>query len=130
MLNNKIKNDKKNINIDNNFKEDNNLFNLPEIRRYTFVEKLGEGAFGKVHLYKEKINPKNLIAVKVFNGINEDNIPKNIKKEKNLLLSINHPNIVKYLFSCFDNNNFYIGMEYCKNKDLAALINDKKKKKN
>ena len=79
---NKNKNDNKIINIDNIILQDTDPLDLPEIRRYAFVKELGEGAFGKVHLYKEKNDPKNLIAVKVFDGINKDNIPKNIKKEK------------------------------------------------
>ena len=102
--------------------------NEPEIKNYSFVREIGTGGFGKVNLYKEIRNPQKLIAVKEFNGVNEDNFPKEIKKEKNLLLEINHPHIIKYLFSCFDNNNFYIGMEFCKNRDLDFLINEKRRK--
>ena len=102
--------------------------NEPEIRNYTFVKELGTGGFGKVNLYKHNTHPQKLIAVKEFTGINENNFPKEIKKEKNMLLEIKHKYIVKYLFSCFDNNNFYIGMEFCKNGDLNSLINETIKK--
>lgn len=111
----------------NKYKE-NDLIQ-PEIRKYTFIKGLGEGGFGKVSLYRENNNPKNLIAVKEFSGFNEDNFPKYIKKEKKLLSEIRHKYIIKYIFSCFDNNNFYIGMEFCENGALEYLINKKIAKK-
>ena len=114
--------------------ESNNDFNFkkdvqPEIRKYTFVKELGRGAFGIVSLYRDKKNLNKLIAVKEFVGINESNFPKEYKKERNLLSEINHQFIVKYLFSCFDNNNFYIGLEYCENNDLEQFINKVRNKK-
>ena len=118
-------NDRK-ISMDFTFEKNESIY--PEIRNYTFVKELGKGGFGKVNLYKEIKNPNNLVAVKEFFGINETNFPKEYKKEKKLLSEIHHKYIVKYLFSCFDNNNFYIGMEYCENKDLNNLINKTKNK--
>ena len=115
------------MNNDFNFKKDELI--QPEIRKYSFVKKLGKGGFGTVNLYRENKNLNKLIAVKEFDGINESNFPKEYKKEKKLLSEINHQYIVKYLFSCFDNNNFYIGMEYCENKDLDKLINKIKSRK-
>ena len=114
------------INMDFKFEKNESI--LPEIRNYIFVKELGKGGFGEVNLYKEIKNPNNLVAVKEFFGINETNFPKEYKKEKKLLLELHHKYIVKYLFSCFDNNNFYIGMEYCENKDLNKLINKTKSK--
>ena len=118
------KNKKNNINLNDEKIE----LNQPEIRKYTFVEELGRGGFGKVKLYKEKENPNKLVAVKEYLGISESNFPKEYKKEKKLLSEINHKYIVKYIFSCFDNDNFYIGMEYCEKRDLNKLINNAKKK--
>ena len=120
-INNKI-NNKTKLNFE---EKESNILNEPEIRNYTFVRDLGTGGFGKVKLYKE--NTQKLVAVKEFIGVNENNFPKEIKKEKNLLLEISHPYIIKYLFSCFDNNNFYIGMEFCINRDLDFLINENRK---
>ena len=120
-------NESNNKSINNKHKE--NEKNKSEISKYTFVKELGSGGFGKVKLYKETNNPRNLIAVKEFTGINESNFTKAMKKEKLLLSEINHKYIVKYLFSCFDHNNFYIGMEYCENNSLNDLINQKINKK-
>ena len=116
------KREEKNKSIKNN-QLNNNKYEkgIPDIKKYTFVKELGKGGFGKVNLYKEKKNLHNFIAVKEYIGINE--LPKNLIKEKKILSEINHPYIIKYLFSCFDNNNFYIGMEYCKNRNLDYLIN-------
>ena len=122
-INNKI-NNKTKLNFE---EKESNILNEPEIRNYTFVRDLGTGGFGKVKLYKENRNSQKLVAVKEFIGVNENNFPKEIKKEKNLLLEISHPYIIKYLFSCFDNNNFYIGMEFCINRDLDFLINENRK---
>ena len=113
-------------NKNNNIHLNNKItkLNQSEISKYTFVKEIGSGGFGKVSLYKENENPNKLIAVKEYTGINESEY----KKEKQLLSEIKHKYIVKYIFSCFDNNNFYIGMEYCENKDLDKLINEYKNK--
>ena len=88
---------------------------------YEFVEKLGEGGFGRVIQVKSKSDNK-YYALKEIIIKEEDNIIST-KNEINILSKFNCNNIVKYYDSYLDKDKFYILMEYCDGQNLRDFIN-------
>lgn len=62
------------------------------------LENIGQGAFGEVNLAKEIATGK-LVAIKTVNKVQTVQRGKEeaIMREKNLLSSLNHPNIIALL---------------------------------
>jgi len=88
---------------------------------------LGNGAFGKVRLFRDK-NIKDLkFAIKT---IKKENLPKDlfsfIIDEVQILSKMDHPNIVKYYETYEDEFYINIVMEYLQGEDLFKLISTKK----
>ncbi|XP_060089217.1 serine/threonine-protein kinase Nek5-like isoform X2 [Heteronotia binoei] len=90
--------------------------------KYEIVEKIGEGAFGKVFLARGKEDTQQCV-------IKEVNLMKMLRKEKEssqkevaLLARMKHPNIVAFYSSLQEKNKLYIIMEYCDGGDLMKKI--------
>jgi cGMP-dependent protein kinase len=101
--------------------EDNTI----ELKDLENIKELGSGNFGFVNLVKSRKN-KQLYAIKALNTyqIKKEKLEKQVELEKNILLKVDHPFImkmVKYLKN--DNFIFYI-MEYIKGKELWEVIRD------
>ena len=101
--------------------EDNTI----ELKDLDNVKELGSGNFGCVNLVKNKKN-KQLYAIKALDleQIKKENLQACVELEKNVLLKIDHPFImkmVKYL-----KNEYYIFFinEYIKGKELWEVIRD------
>ena len=79
---------------------------------YSFVDKLGEGGFGKVYLAADRLVPGRLVAVKVL----KDSRPeyrKELISEMRLLSDLNHPAVVT-LYHHFDfQDKLHLVMEFC-----------------
>ena len=98
------------------------------LSNFEILNTLGHGAFGNVFKVKNKKDNK-IYALKkiILNNLSE--LEKNkVKNESKNLSAINHKNIVKYYDDFFENNAFYIIMEYCEG-DLGKLIEVHKKSK-
>ena len=95
-----------------------------DIRKsYEFISMLGNGAFGKVRLYRDKNYKELLFAIKTLKkeGISFYHFNL-LKREVDILSNMDHPNIVKY-FGIFEDDNFiHIVMEYLKGHDLSKII--------
>ena len=96
-----------------------------ELKDLENIKELGSGNFGFVNLVKSRKN-KQLYAIKALNTyqIKKEKLEKQVELEKNILLKVDHPFImkmVKYLKN--DNFIFYI-MEYIKGKELWEVIRD------
>ena len=95
-----------------------------DIRKsYEFISMLGNGAFGKVRLYRDRNYKDLLFAIKT---LKKEGIPPYqfslLKSEVNILSNLDHPNIVKY-FGTFEDEYFiHIVMEYLKGHDLYKII--------
>ena len=91
---------------------------------YSTIKMVGSGGSGKVYLVRK--NNKNFAIKKIpFNNLEEK---ENIKKEIDILSSLNDDHIVKYYESFSDNECYNIVMDYYKY-SLRDMINIFKKEK-
>lgn len=65
------------------------------------MQNIGEGAFGQVNLALDKVTNK-YVAIKSVNIMKtcQMNKERHVLRERDLLLSLNHPNIIR-MHSCF-----------------------------
>ena len=94
---------------------------------YTIIKELGTGTFSTVHLVKHKTTG----AVRAMKAIKKDTKNKEyneleIINEINILMKMDHPNIVK-IFEFYNSpTHFYLITEYCEGGSLFDLINKNK----
>ena len=83
------------------------------------IKLLGKGSYGKVLLVKY-FNNNKIYAMKVIDKekIIKKKITQRIKTEKELLKKINHPFIVKLIFSFQDNEKLYLVTEFMQGGEL------------
>ena len=96
-------------------------------KNFEFISMLGNGAYGKVRLYRDRNYKDLLFAIKT---LKKEGIPQYqfnlLKSEVNILSNLDHPNIVKY-FGVFEDDYYvHIVMEYLKGYDLYKIISLKK----
>jgi cGMP-dependent protein kinase len=101
------------------FLQDNSI----DIKDLEFVRELGKGNFGSVCLVHSRKNKFNY-ALKILEkkDIDEQVLHKNIEMEKNILLKIDHPFIVKLVKTLKDSKAIYFIMEYIRGKELFDVI--------
>ena len=89
------------------------------------IKELGIGNYGKVSLVYCKKN-SFFYAIKTIQKkqILYEKLNHNLELEKNILLSIDNPFIVKLVKCLKDNKNIYLLMEYLKGKELFYVIRD------
>lgn len=97
---------------------------IPEVNKlseYLFQEEIGKGAHGTVFRVVRKVDGK-VMAIKKMNLVKlKSKIKRDFTKEASLLMSLDHPNIIK-CFDAFINNGFlYIVMEYAELGDLHVV---------
>ena len=113
----KILEDNSNINLLSNQKK-------TSIDEYTIIKELGSGPYTKIVLAKYNLN-ENEYALKQIDKKLVDKFEKHyeIHIEKQCLIQLKHPNIVKMNKAFQDDNYLYFALEYCANRDLGKLIN-------
>ncbi|CAG9327699.1 unnamed protein product [Blepharisma stoltei] len=99
--------------------QDNNI-SLSEL---AIVKLLGRGRFGIVHLVVHKDN-KRLYMLKSINRkkIEEYHIQENLILERNILLQMDHPNVIKLVKTFKDIKRIYFLMEYVRGMDFFDVI--------
>ncbi|XP_016408723.1 serine/threonine-protein kinase Nek5 [Sinocyclocheilus rhinocerous] len=91
--------------------------------QYEVVRQVGQGAFGRALLVRQRQGHAQLYVIKEINLTQLSSRDKDAsRKEVTLLSKMKHPNIVAFYKSFYDRNNFYILMEYCDAGDLMKRI--------
>lgn len=90
----------------------------PVIKDYLLLEEIGQGSFGKV-FKAEYLPTKTPVAVKVYPKSTLTRTREaSIKNEINILVNLDHPNIVKFI-DCFSNKeHIFIVMELLEGENL------------
>ena len=101
--------------------EDNTI----ELKDLDNVKELGSGNFGSVNLVKNKKN-KQLYAIKALDleQIKLENLQGCVELEKNVLLKIDHPFIMKMVKYLKNESYIFFINEYIKGKELWEVIRD------
>ena len=107
----------------------NSIKNLDFEEYYEKIEKLGQGHFGKVYKFKNKLTGQ-IYAVKIINKqeTNEKDLEL-IRQEKNYLKLIKHPNIISLKDYFEDEKYIYFVTEYYNGGDIITLLEEKQKEK-
>jgi serine/threonine-protein kinase len=89
--------------------------------RYKIIKPLGEGAFGIVYMVDDLLSPGVRRAAKEFS---REAIPRGkeelVQRETKFLASLSHPGLPRVVDQFFDNQNFYMVMDYIEGETLDA----------
>ena len=88
------------------------------------VKALGKGRFGNVILTRYKKNYYALKAVSI-KQISKDRMTKYLLSEKNVLLQLDHPFVMKLVRTLKDESNCYFLMEYVNGQTLNEYLNNR-----
>jgi calcium-dependent protein kinase len=99
-------------------------------KKYEYISLIGNGSFGKVRLFVERECKSFKYAIKTIKKdiFNPYNI-QSIKREIDILRSLDHPNIVKYFETYEDENYLHIVMEYIPGDNLFQVLTEKLNRK-
>ena len=92
---------------------------------YESIKILGEGTFAKVHLVKNKLNG-SIRAMKEIKREEDQEKEENIINEINILMKLDHPNIVKIFEFYVSERAYYLITEYCPGGSLFEFIQKNK----
>ena len=98
--------------------------------KYEQLGKIGQGGFSKVFLVRN-INNGRIFALKkvskrTFNASENSITIENVMNEKNILLKVNNPFIIKFYSSFQDDKNLYYVMEYAKGGSITKYLQKQK----
>lgn len=95
-----------------------------EVLNYVIISTIGKGGMGSVYLAEHKYIKQQKVAIKVINNGMVNDFTRNLlKKEAELLASLNHPNIVHFHDYHIDElGNIYLIMEYADGVNLEEYI--------
>jgi len=92
---------------------------------YTVGKVLGGGHFGVVRLGNRKDSPGEKLAIKSIQKKEVEGRLDLLKREIDILLEVDHPNIIR-LYDTYENTNLiYMIMEYCEGGELFSRITEK-----
>ena len=99
-------------------------------KKYEYISLIGNGSFGKVRLFVERECKSFKYAIKTIKKdiFNPYNI-QSIKREIDILRSLDHPNIVKYFETYEDDFYIHIVMEYIPGDNLFQVLTEKLNRK-
>ena len=91
---------------------------------YTIIKELGSGSFATVYLVKHNISGtiRAMKAIKKTSDEDEENNEYEIINEINILMKMDHPNIVKIFEFYNSDTTYYLITEYCEGGSLFDLI--------
>ncbi|GFP92684.1 probable serine/threonine protein kinase ire4 [Phtheirospermum japonicum] len=90
---------------------------------FDIIKPISRGAYGKVFLARKRITG-DLFAIKVLKKL--DMLRKNdidrILAERNILITVRNPFVVRFFYSFTSTDNLYLVMEYLNGGDLYSLL--------
>ncbi|BFZ14506.1 hypothetical protein BsWGS_17545 [Bradybaena similaris] len=96
------------------------------MNKYNRVRQIGEGAFGRAVLVKEKTTAKQFVVKEINITKMSTKEREQARKEVAVLAQLKHPNIVAYVESFEERGSLYIVMNYCSGGDLYGRINERR----
>ncbi|KAG8189629.1 hypothetical protein JTE90_009560 [Oedothorax gibbosus] len=116
-----------------NYSKDNTEYNaeIHHIARekISFIQLLGEGAFGRVFLgtvdYLTSDEPTTLVAVKTLKDAGVDDAKDDFEREAELLANLQHINIIKFYGVSTDGEALMMLFEYMEFGDLNNFLRDR-----
>ncbi|CAD8073895.1 unnamed protein product [Paramecium sonneborni] len=98
------------------------------INHFQLIKVIGKGSYAKVLLVRKNDTGK-LYAIKALKKkyIQQKRQEEHIMVERNVLVSANHPFIIKLAFSFQNERKLYFVLEYCPGGELFNLLQKKKK---
>ena len=95
------------------------------MKKYSIIKNIGNGSSGSVYLAKHNLSNK-FYAIKKINFKNiSDKDKDHIANEIKLLEDLNHPNIIQYIESFLDEENYFnIVMDYCDGGDIYNKVRE------
>lgn len=107
------------------YKRSNSTTSACKITDFTPLKVLGQGAYGKVLLVKNR-NTGNLFAQKELKKasiiVNDKNIERTFSERKILSKITSHQNIVKLFYALHDDSKLYLMMEYIPGGELFKYL--------
>ena len=96
-----------------------------ELKDLDNIKELGKGNYGFVNLVKSKKN-KHLYEIKSLDlmQIKKEKLEKSVELEKNVLLKVDHPFIMKMVKYLKNDTHIFFIMEYIKGKELWDVMRD------
>jgi serum/glucocorticoid-regulated kinase 2 len=91
-----------------------------QFKDFDILESIGQGSFGRVFRGRKK-DDGSVFALKVMKkqDLINNNQVKYAVSEANIMKSLDHPYILKLVFSFQTPSNLYMAVEMCENGDLA-----------
>ena len=94
---------------------------------YTFEKVLGQGNFGTARLAHKIGKPQKKFAIKSLNRKKVEADLALLQQELNILLSVDHPNIVKFYEAFLDHRYVHLVMEFCNGGELYERLLQKER---
>lgn len=113
------------LSMSNSFGNSMKTRNVVEKGKWSLGSEIGEGSFGRVYMGMNAVNG-SIMAVKVLQipSDNKSAIVEDLQREIDLMKSLKHPNIVRYLGAEVDNskNILHIFQEWAPGGSISALL--------
>jgi NIMA (never in mitosis gene a)-related kinase len=88
---------------------------------FRILQVIGHGSFGRVEK-AQYLRDRSIVCIKTQEFHDNSEILKILQQESDILFSLYHPNIVKYVKSFAERGRFYIVMEYVEGQDLGTCL--------
>jgi serine/threonine-protein kinase len=94
---------------------------------YDIGQKLGEGGMGVVYKATKNDNPGQQLALKILHqrALNNEESNLRLKREAEILIKMQHPNIVRGLDFGEINGRFYVAMEFVEGRLIKEIVKEK-----
>lgn len=89
---------------------------------YKIGKSIGIGTFGTVKIGYNLNNPKVKVAIKILFKNKLKTSAKRLQYEIDIIISLDHPNIIKCYETFEDEEHIYIVMEYCSGGELIDIL--------